>query len=81
MRCANPSCGVEAKYFRSGSVHCIDCGEGARTNTWGERRRLIWLCPDCSLRWAVETWRPPGQQIRARADHPRSAETTLAASA
>jgi transposase-like protein len=66
MQCANPLCNVESMYFRSGSLHCIDCSEENRTKGNGEQRRLIWLCRECSTRLTVETWRPPGQQMRPR---------------
>jgi ribosomal protein L37AE/L43A len=79
MRCANPLCKTESNYFRAGSLHCIDCSEQSE----GERR-VIWLCPDCSARMTVQTWRPAGQQMQPR--HLKQiplteAETELAASA
>ncbi|MBB6143226.1 ribosomal protein L37AE/L43A [Silvibacterium bohemicum] len=64
MHCANPNCSSESKYFRGGSLHCIDCGEAAGEQFRGARRPLIWFCPDCAAHWAVETWRPAGQQMR-----------------
>ena len=83
MKCANPTCKAESKYFRSGSLHCIDCGEASLSKARGECRRLIWLCRDCSDRWAVETWRPAGQQMRPRhlAHAGESRGMSLAASA
>ena len=86
MRCANPICGVESLYFRSGSLHCvdccanpicgfnfrsgslrcIDCREGVRGKEVEAQRKLVWLCRECSKLWSVETWRPPGQQLRRR---------------
>jgi ribosomal protein L37AE/L43A len=63
MRCANPLCKVESNYFRSGSLHSVDCGSGLDRRN---ERRMIWLCRECSPHWAVETWRPAGQQIRPR---------------
>jgi hypothetical protein len=54
MHCANPNCSAESRYFRGGSLHCIDCGEAAGEQFRGARRRLIWFCPDCAVHWAVE---------------------------
>jgi len=67
MRCANPTCSAESLYFRDGSLYWINvtnpkdpfvCDGGAQ--------KLIWLCPKCSSLFIVQTWRPPGQQIRQR---------------
>ena len=66
MRCINVLCSTETSYFRSGSLHCIDRSEENRTALKGEQRQLVWLCPQCSYTFAVETWRAPGQQLRAR---------------
>jgi len=68
MQCANPECLREVKYFRSGSLHYIDCSDFPSKGSRMERR-LIWLCPDCSQEMAVESWRPAGEQIRVR--HPQ----------
>ena len=65
MRCGNAACGIEAKYFRDGSLHCIDCGNPDGPDR-SYRRQVIWLCPQCSEELTVETWRPPGEQIRPR---------------
>ncbi len=66
MKCANPLCGFESLYFRSGSLHCIDSREEARGARAQAPRKLIWLCRECTKLWFVETWRPPGQQLRRR---------------
>lgn len=63
MRCVNPICRTETNYFRSGSLHCIDRNGHGAAGAGGEQRQLVWLCPACSLRFVVETWRPPGQQL------------------
>jgi hypothetical protein len=65
MQCANPLCSAASKYFRSGSLHCIDCIE-QDPSVDGERRKVIWLCGECTMQFSVETWRPPGQQLRPR---------------
>ncbi|MFY9745107.1 MAG: hypothetical protein WBD98_12525 [Acidobacteriaceae bacterium] len=66
MTCANPACGTEALYLRSGGIYSVDF-LGADEHA-GEcqnlRRRVIWLCDACTSLFAVETWRPPGQQVR-----------------
>ena len=66
MKCANPNCGFESQYFRSGSLHYIDFSNAIPDNVAAAPRKLIWLCRDCTALWSVETWRPPGQQLRLR---------------
>jgi hypothetical protein len=66
MKCANPICGFEVLYFRSGSLHYINSADAIRDNLAAAPRRLIWLCRECTALWSVETWRPPGQQLRLR---------------
>ena len=65
MKCANPACSVETLYLRSGGIYAVDLLGGAAA---GEcqiiLRRVIWLCDTCSGQFAVETWRPPGEQLR-----------------
>jgi len=66
MQCANPMCDVETLYFRSGSLHTIDYFEHAESGDPDVKQRIIWLCGECSRRFAVEVWRPPGQQLRSQ---------------
>jgi hypothetical protein len=66
MRCINARCSIETSYFRSGSLHCIDRSEESRTEMRGEQRQLVWLCPQCSHTFVVQTWRAPGEQLRLR---------------
>jgi hypothetical protein len=66
MRCINTLCSTETSYFRIGSVHCIDRSQESRTEMRGEQRQLVWLCPQCSHTFVVQTWRAPGQQLRVR---------------
>ena len=60
MKCANQDCSAETLYFRSGKLYAADV-LGASGS--GERR-LIWLCDVCAGKCSVETWRPPGEQVR-----------------
>lgn len=69
MRCANPPCKVESSYLRSGSLYSID----EVVAHAGRRRRFIWLCSTCAPHFVVETWRPPGQQLRPSASLPAPA--------
>jgi len=68
MKCANPHCNAEGLYLRSGSLHALDIavagadGSGAKAIN----RRIVWLCGDCTSQFDIETWRPPGQQLRPR---------------
>ena len=66
MRCINALCSTETSYFRSGSIHCIDRSQESQSEMSGEKRQLVWLCPECSRTFAVQTWRAPGQQLRVR---------------
>jgi hypothetical protein len=68
MHCINALCSTETIYFRSGSVHCVDRSEESRTEMRGEQRQLVWLCPQCSHTFVVQTWRAPGQQLRVRTE-------------
>lgn len=71
MRCANPQCQVESNYLRDGSLYWID---ELIADSVVPQRRFIWLCSKCSSTFSVETWRPPGQQLRpAAADSQGSA--------
>lgn len=66
MTCANPACGTQSLYLRSGGIYAVDFLGGSAEP--GEcqtiRRRVIWLCDACSGAFPVETWRPPGEQVR-----------------
>lgn len=63
--CANPACRVQALYLRDGGMYAVDFPGGAAE---GEGqiilRRVVWLCDICGGQCTVETWRPPGQQVR-----------------
>lgn len=61
MICANPICRHASDYLRDGSLYCID---DADRSTGHISRRFIWLCSACTPSFAVETWRPPGEQLR-----------------
>lgn len=61
MRCANPQCEAEAAYLRSGSLHWIDDPPSAGNPRHGH---FVWLCEVCASAFVVETWRPPGEQLR-----------------
>ena len=66
MRCANTECRIESAYLRGGSLHWI---EEAVSAISGSRGRFIWLCDRCAPMFVVQSWRPPGQQLRSRAMH------------
>ena len=79
MRCANPLCRAESLYFRSGSLHTIDRIDFKQADAAPRRQHVIWLCGECSLRFVVETWRPPGEQLRASAENTPQYRCDLAA--
>lgn len=67
MKCANRLCKAESLYFRSGSLHAVDCVDEEITD--GKpilRQKVIWLCENCSNLFAIDTWRQPGEQLHAR---------------
>ena len=68
MHCANPNCGAECLYFRSGSLHWVDSPKdgvaGKSLKSYSSFRHLVWLCSVCTRNCAVQTWRPSGEQIR-----------------
>ncbi len=83
MKCANAACGTETLYLRSGGIFEVDFlgGDGLAGESQCITRRVIWLCDTCSVRFAVETWRPPGEQMRPSRRHfpaPRTRRDPLA---
>lgn len=76
VKCVNPACTAETLYLRSGGIYAVDFLDGAAAGGCQIiLRRVIWLCDACSRQFAVETWRPPGQQVRPL----RSLEISLCA--
>jgi hypothetical protein len=75
MRCANPACGAQTLYLRSGRIFAVDFlgGTGGAGECQIMLRRVIWLCDACAEDYAVETWRPPGKQGRPSRSSSRSA--------
>jgi hypothetical protein len=79
MTCANPACDAETLYLRSGGIYAVELldGAGGAGGCQIIQRRVIWLCDACTEQFAVETWRPPGEQLRpsrrnlSRKDGPR----------
>lgn len=72
MQCAIPECETQTLYLRSGGIFAVDVLDGA--SRAGEcqiiQRRVIWLCDPCSGAFSIETWRPPGQQVRPSRSFP-----------
>ncbi len=67
MKCANPLCEHEELYFRSGTLHSIDCAPAEYlANGHVVRQKVIWLCEECSGKFIVNTWRAPGEQLQLR---------------
>ena len=67
MRCANEFCTSESLYLRDGGLYWINPDRDECWCSQDERKRkIIWLCRECSKHFVVETWRPPGAQIRPR---------------
>jgi hypothetical protein len=66
MNCANPACGAESLYLRSGGIYHVDFLGASGDTGEGQtiQRRVIWLCDACTGQFCVETWRPPGEQVR-----------------
>jgi hypothetical protein len=72
MQCANPECAIQTLYLRSGGIFAADFLDEAAPA--GEcqiiQRRVIWLCDACIGTFSVQTWRPPGQQLRRSISFP-----------
>lgn len=70
MKCANPLCNTETMYLRSGCLYEVDFPVDVSNPVERQtaQRRIIWLCEICSHQFAVETWRPPGRQMRPLRD-------------
>jgi hypothetical protein len=68
MKCANPKCNAEGLYLRSGSLHALDfmVAGGQESDRQTISRKIVWLCARCTGQFEIETWRPPGQQLRPR---------------
>ncbi len=62
LECAIPTCNCQETFLRSGSPHLVDRIEADGTTA----QHMIWLCGACTAQYAVQTWRPPGEQIRLR---------------
>ena len=71
MKCANPACDAQSLYLRSGAIYHVDFlgGSGNTGECQIIQRRVIWLCDACTRLFAVETWRPPGEQVRPSRSH------------
>jgi hypothetical protein len=72
MKCANPDCAAQTLYLRSGGIFAVDLPDGAAPADESQimQRRVIWLCAACIGAFSIETWRPPGQQVRPSRSFP-----------
>lgn len=72
MRCANLECAAQTLYLRTGGIFAVVFLDGSAPA--GEcqivQRRVIWLCDACIGAFSIETWRPPGQQLRPSRSFP-----------
>ena len=62
LECAIPECRGRERFLRSGTLHLVDVVR----EDGSIAKRMIWLCDGCTSRYVVQTWRPPGEQIRPR---------------
>lgn len=62
LECAIPNCCGHDKFLRSGTLHLADIVQ----KDGSVAQKMIWLCDECTQRYTVQTWRPPGEQIRPR---------------
>ena len=72
MKCANPDYAAQTLYLRSGGIFAVDFldGSGPAGECQIIQRRVIWLCDACIGAFSIETWRPPGQQVRPSRSFP-----------
>jgi len=64
MRCARPGSGVETLDLRSGGIFDFLDGPRNAGESQVAQRRVTWLCDARTRLLAVETWGPPGEQVR-----------------
>jgi hypothetical protein len=64
LTCAIAECGAKEHFLRSGTLHLTDVKR--EVGSGPPLKKMIWLCPVCSVSFVVQTWREPGQQIRPR---------------
>lgn len=62
LECAIPKCSGREKFLRSGTLHLADVVR----EDGSIAQKIIWLCDECTQQYTVQTWRPPGEQIRPR---------------
>lgn len=62
LECTIPKCSGRERFLRSGTLHLVDVVR----EDGSIAKRMIWLCDECTSRYSVQTWRPPGEQIRLR---------------
>lgn len=62
LECVIPKCPGREKFLRSGTLHLADVVR----EDGSIAQKIIWLCDECTQRYTVQTWRPPGEQIRPR---------------
>lgn len=72
MQCANPESSTQTLDLGSGAIFAVDFLDGSRPA--GECQimqwRVIWLCDARIGAFSIETWRPPGQQVRPSRSFP-----------
>lgn len=72
MRCANRKCSTETLCLRSRGILAVEFLD--ESGDAGEcqiiQRRVIWLCDTGVGASSIETWRPPGQQLRPSGSFP-----------
>lgn len=73
LECAIPACTCQETFLRSGSLQLVDRIEADGTIA----QHMIWLCAACTAMYTVQTWRPPGEQIRLRPASPRQRAEVL----
>jgi hypothetical protein len=66
LECAIPQCEGRETFLRSGTLHLVD----VKRSNEVIGKKMIWLCAGCTKRYAVQTWRPIGEQIQPRSRIP-----------
>jgi len=68
LTCAISGCPSTQASLHTGRLHLIDTP--LEDGSGQSRKKYVWICPDCSEIYVVQTWRAAGEQIRHKTPQP-----------